>query len=282
MRLNDIRDMIVAYFFSRDLRSFIEENDYAFTGDELLSLTDHFAPSYQEKIRIASMLSETDDAVAQKAKMYASKMNSQLEAFLKAGKNEVYELTIQDTPDAYPERYLAADFETALKTIDRFYETYADQPGKEGKYTVEKRRILTSEDEFQEDVIFFCELTSQKTIRTLSGNLGGECGLEALPLPEFPAFLPSVSPVKYISMDGRAEYGVYVDLDHPPTDACFVIPFGSQMMKTQSFKALWPTCNHQHIPCPDVESIALSALPAHMQEAYFAFVAWWEEFNGQN
>ncbi|MBQ3232697.1 MAG: hypothetical protein IJA93_07000, partial [Clostridia bacterium] len=108
MRLNDIRDMIVAYFFSRDLRAFIEENDYAFTGDELLSLADHFAPSYQEKIRIASMLSETDDAVAQKAKMYASKMNAQLEAFLKAGKNEVYELTIQDTPDAYPERYLAA------------------------------------------------------------------------------------------------------------------------------------------------------------------------------
>ena len=283
MRLTDIQSAIVSCFFSHDLKQYIEENDYRFSGKELLSLADHFAPTYQEKMRFARLISETDDEAAPLAKIYEEKMTRRLDAFLSPDPNAVYELTIQDTPDAYPERYLCADFDTALNTIDRFYETYANQPSRDSKCTVEKRKILTPSDNFQEDVLCSCILTARKAIRSIEGGIAEwDEGDIALPLPEFPAFLPSVSPVKYISLAGNLQYGVYVDLEHPPTETAFIIPFDTEMMKTASFKALWPTCGHTHIPCPDVESIPLSILPAHMQETYFSFVAWWEEFSGRN
>lgn len=283
MRLTDIQNAIVACFFSHDLKQYIEENNYRFSGKELLSLADHFAPTYQEKLHFARLLSETDDEAAGAADAYASRMEKKLNDFLMPNANEVYELTIQDTPDAYPERYLCADFDTALKTFDRFYEIYGNQPSRDTKCTVEKRKIIKPADDFQEDVLFSCILTARKAIRSIDGCIADwdETGT-AMPLPEFPAFLPSVSPVKYISLSGNLEYGVYVGLEASPTEACFIIPFDCEMMKTADFKEFWPACGHTHIPCPDVESIPLSMLPAHMQEAYFAFVAWWEEFSGKN
>jgi len=283
MRLTDIQSAIVSCFFSRDLKQYIEENDYRFSGKELLSLADHFAPTYQEKMRFARLLSETDDEAAPMAKAYAENLARRLDAFLSPDPSAVYELTIQDTPSAYPERYLCADFDTALRTVDRFYETYADQPNRDSKYTVEKRKILKSSDDFQEDVLFSGVLTARKDILSIEiGFVQWDKEDIALPMPEFPAFLPAVTPVKYISLSGNLQYGVYVDIEHPPTETAFIIPFDTEMMKTASFKELWPTCGHMHIPCPDIESIPLSILPAHMQETYFSFVAWWEEFSGKN
>lgn len=281
MRLTDIQSAIVACFFSHDLKQYIEENNYRFSGEELLSLADYFAPTYQEKMHFARLLSETDDAAAPLAKSYAEKLARRLDAFLTPEANAVYELTIQDTPSAYPERYLCADFDTVLKTFDRFYETYGDQPSRDTKCTVDKRKILKAADDFQEDCLFCCSLTARKAIRSIDGSIEDET-YTSMPLPEFPAFLPSVSPVKYISLSDNLEYGVYIDLEHPPTETAFIIPFNTEMMKTGNFKTLWPTCGHMHIPCPDVETIPLSILPAHMQETYFSFVAWWEEFSGKN
>lgn len=281
MNLADIQAEIVSRFFSADLKKFIEEKDYVFTGVELLSLSDHFAPTYQEKLKYAKLLSETDDAVSGRAKAYIEEKSKNLSSFLTPAANEVYELTIQPTPDAYPERYLSSTFETAVQTIDDYYKTYSDMPDASLTFTVDKRKVRQPREEFSEDNLAYCILTSQKMIKDLYLSSDWKSDEMSLPLPEFPAFLPPVAPVKYIQNSGTAAYGIYIDLDRPPTETCLVIPFDSGFLKNQNFKADWPTCPHEHIPCPNVDTIPLSVLPFSMQESYYAFLSWWEEFHGE-
>ena len=282
MELIEIQSAIVKHFFSEDLKRYIEENGHVFTGFELLSLADHFAPSLQEKLRLASLIAGTDDEAALRARAYVEEKTAGLNAFMTPGVNEVYELTIQDSPDAYAEKYLCAAFDIAKKTIDDYYDTYSDKPDNDVTFTVEKRRIRMSGDGFSEDYVAACVLNSQKQIRTLDVREDLNADEMHLPLPEFPAFLPPVAPVKYIDNTGKAAYGVYIDLDRPPTETCLIIPFDSKMLKGRDYRLNWPVCRHEHIPCPDVETVPLAVLGENVQEDYFSFLAWWEEFSGKN
>ncbi|MBR4308173.1 MAG: hypothetical protein IKT58_01120, partial [Oscillospiraceae bacterium] len=146
------------------MKTRLDEMGYIFTDSELLGIAFHYAPSFAERLRLMGLLAEQCPTVSDHARKCIRWQEVCLERFKAHGENEIYELHIKDTPDAYEERYLCRSYEAALEMIDGFYKEYAFTPDPRASYTVEKRKILDVGQAFEEDALGGCTLRTGKVL----------------------------------------------------------------------------------------------------------------------
>lgn len=294
MTLPQLQREIVSCLWSAGLKQCIADRGYTFSGKELLGIAFHFAPSFAERLRLLGLLADHAPSVADHAARCIDWLEKCLEQFRRVGDHELYELRIKDTPDAYEERYLCDTFDTALEMIDQFYAEYDFAPETpQARYVIEKRRILQSCQSFREDSMGECVLLAGKVLlsvdapphETENGACGGHC--TECPNPcvsdleiQFPTFIDDRAPVQYRLYDGSLHYGIHLAFSPSETqESYYIIPLDGEMLKSRDYDKYWTYHWHEHILCPDVDTIPASALDANLRENYHAFVAWLDKDN---
>lgn len=279
MNKHQLQQEILSCLWSTDLKRYVAEHNYTFSTVELLSIAYHYAPTFQERLRLLGLLADHAPEVSEFASQCIRFQNDCLARFCRHGDNEVYELRIKEEPDAYEERYLCASYETALDMIDGFYREYDFVSEKETvRYVITKRKILQPADAFQEDELQECELGAGKVL--ISAELWGDENdpKGQLVEVEFPGFIPHLSAVRYRKGAGSICRGVCLAGDPFPTDSCYVIPFDTEVLKTREHEKHWGGHWHEHIPGPDIEALPMEALTEKEKSDYLAFVQFWQKW----
>ena len=124
MNKQQLQQEILSCVWSTGFRKYIKEHNYIFTSTELLSIAYHFAPTYNERLRLLQLLADQAPGVSGLAARCICFQKECLEQFCRHGENEVYELRIKDDPDAYDRQ---AD-ELAKMFIENFSRKYPDMP----------------------------------------------------------------------------------------------------------------------------------------------------------
>lgn len=283
---------IVSCLWSTALKRQLAEQEYIFTEMDLLDMAFHFAPTFDERLRLLQLLAEQASTVSDQAAGCITWQKKCFERFRHHGEHEVYELHIKDTPDAWDERYLCATFETALEMIDEFYKTYDSAPETEqARYVIEKRKILQSGQPFCEDRMEACVLSAGKVLISVDFPSGesknGICG-QTCPECEnpcieersvcFPPFIPDRAPVMYRWYDGSLRHGIFLDCGTKGVgDTCYILPLDGETLRSRNYDKFW---DHEHIPCPYVDSVNLASLAPELQENYRAFITWLDSRTG--
>lgn len=258
MSKTSIQQQIVSRFWSEHLKTYISETGYVFSGEDLLTLTWHFVPEYQERLQLLQQIAASFPGASEHAKLCINFMETSFARFKQCEKGEIYELRITDQDDP-EERYLCDSFDTALLMIDRFWEEYDffnETPTTE--YTIVKRSIMCANNTFREDELGRCELGPSKVLLRAEVD---ELGCEYYPRPEscvncektcisevdamFPPFLPNLSLVKYRHL-GNIEYGItFEPKRNDLADSVYIIPLGGR-----TDPDWW---DHDHVFHPDVD-----------------------------
>ncbi|MBO5981772.1 MAG: hypothetical protein J6Q24_04915 [Clostridia bacterium] len=157
---------------SPDLKSKIKETNHKFSELELLKIICNYAPSLDSKHSFLERFSKiaTPDITMFAKKIIESDKNN-FANFIKESNEFVYELHIKDTPYSHDERYICKSYNAALICIDRFFEEYAHVGAKETeetRYTIDKRKIFSECDKFEEDEYAECILGANKEILSIS------------------------------------------------------------------------------------------------------------------
>lgn len=253
-----IQQQIVSHFWSESLKKYIEETGHIFSGEELLTLVWHAVPEYQERLQLMKQIAEFLPAVSDHATLCVNFMETAFLRFKQHSAGEVYELCITDQ-DAPEERYLCNSYETALATIDGFWEEYDfSHETYTTRYSIVKRSILRATDAFREDALGHCELGPgkvllQATVYDLSCEYCPcyddctECekpiinGMDVM----FPPFLPNLSLVKYRHLN-KIAFGITFESGrNDVSDNVFIMPLGGR-----TDPDWW---DHDHIPHWDVD-----------------------------
>ncbi|MBR2048318.1 MAG: hypothetical protein IJ960_06935 [Oscillospiraceae bacterium] len=289
MEPRQLQKEITACLWSDGLRNAIEEKKYTFTEVDLLGIAFHFAPSFEERLRLLKLLEDYAPSVSAHAARCIDWQNRSLEAFRSNGEGEIYELRIKNEPDAYEERYLCATFDAALEMIDGFWQEYDfSSELKQTRYVIEKRHILRTGEPFQEDSLGECILSAGKVLVSVDGLRDesengscphdcSDCAISCVANIEvsFPAFLPERTPVRWYAPDGSVKYGVHLNFHHAKEmDFCYIIPFDTELLTGRAYEQHWGGHWHEHILCPYVEEVPVDELPEKLRENYFGFCAW--------
>lgn len=278
MDQQQLQEEILSCIWSADLKKHIKEHSCIFTSAELLSIAYHFAPTYSERLRLLQLLADYAPDVSEFACHCVRFQNACLEQFCQHGDNEVYELRIQDDPDAYEERYLCASYQTALDMIDGFYREYDFLPEKDTvRYVIAKRKVLQAADAFQEDELQTCVLGAGKVLISAEIWRQENDPKDEIEDVEFPAFIPFLSAVRYKKADNRICRGVCLADDALPSDSCYVIPLDDEMLKSRDYEKRWGYHWHEHIPGPNIEVFPVEDLTDEERSNYFAFVEFWKK-----
>lgn len=235
-----IQNQIVAHFWSEGLKQHIADTGYQFRDRDLLALTDHFVPEYDQRLRLLGLIADHIPSVSEHARLRIAYMEESRSGFLRHGPGEVYELRITE-PDALEERYLCDSCETALQMIDGFWEEYDfSHETPETKYTIVKRSILHGSAPFREDELARWELGPGKVL--LDADIWGlgcehklycngdcmDCDKEPVGMiePLYPPFIPNLATVKF-RQGTEIAYGIAF---HPgrngPKDCLYIMPLG--------------------------------------------------------
>lgn len=281
---------ILSCLWSADLKRYLEENPVDFSENDLLTMAYHFAPTFEERLRLLGLVAKHCPGVSDYAARCIAWQRKCLNHFRRHSVDEVYELRILDKPGAYEERYLCESYEAALEMIDGFYAEYDFAPEAETvRYTIAKRSILHSGQPFREDELGEVILSAGKVLISVSDIPGesenGPCShscpkcaapcIEIREVDSFPAFLLDRSPVRYRFPSGREEFGIHLRLNwNGPGAMLYIIPLDSEMMNERSFDKDWGWHWHEHISAPWVTSAPLSQLPEKLRENYKTFTAW--------
>lgn len=285
MNKQQLQQEILSCIWSTGLRNYITEHNYMFSNAELLSITYHFAPTYDERLRLLQLLADYAPDVSELAAHCICFQNDCLEQFCQHGGNEVYELRIKDDPDAYEERYLCASYQTALDMIDGFYREYDFAPEKDTvRYVITKRKVLQSTDAFQEDELQACELGAGKVLISAEIWRDENDPKSKIEEVDFPSFIPHLSAVRYKKGDNRICRGVCLAGDNFPSDSCYVIPLDDKMLKSREQEKHLGYHWHEHIPGPNIEVLPVEDLTDEEKDDYLAFVQFWKkrEQSGQS
>jgi hypothetical protein len=291
MNLPQLQNEIISCIWSRALKTHIAEKGYTFTDEELLGIAFHFAPTFDERLRLLQLLAAFAPSVSDHASRCIDWQTKSLQQFRQSADHEIYELRIKDEPDAYEERYLCASFDIALEMIDQFYQEYdfaTETP--QARYVIEKRKILQPGQTFCEDSLGECVLAAGKVLISVDPSPeeseNGRCCHSCVDCATscvlnldvcFPAFIPDRSPVMYLLPDGSTHYGILLALQEPEIiEACYIIPLDCEMMKHKRYDKAWGYHWHEHIPCPYVEPVQETALTPELLESYQSFVTWLE------
>lgn len=284
-----LQEEIISSFRSEDLKRVIAERHHVFSGEELLSIAYHYAPSFDERLRQMQLIADYAPSASEHARRCIAWQKGLLDEFVRADENQIYELHIRETPDSYDERYLCASYETTLEMIDCFYREYEDgAESPQAEYTIAKRMILQPGQAFCEDELVSAHFAAGKVLTHIYGSAegfeNGPCGQHCnqcanpcaanTPLL-FPTFLPDRAPVRYRSFSGAIEFGIFLDYEKEDLrDSYYIIPLDSEMLCRKNYDEAWGFHPHEHIPCPDVEKVSIDDLDAELRENYAAFIAW--------
>lgn len=285
MNYHQLQHEIISSFRSEDLKNRLEESRHVFNETELLGIVHHFAPNYHEYLRLLKLLVYHAEAVSEHAKRCIAWQEKKLMLFCQNHEHEVYELRIKTNPNACEERYLCANYNTALEMIDAFYKKYECEETTDSRYIIAKRKIMHSSSPFDEDnlgecilgagkVLISVDLYSDETENGICCHYCMQCENPCVKNIEvyFPAFIPNQSVVRYLLPDGSTHYGIHLSEDDLPSESCYIIPLDCEMLKNRNYDAHLKYQPHEHIPPPYVESFDFELLPIDLKENYCAFL----------
>lgn len=96
---------------------------HCFSEIELLAIAYRYSENHQEKTAAMLMLADAlPEPFSSYARSMAEWMGKSFELFTQQEAGAVFELHIQTEPNTYDERYLCADYDTALRMIPLFFE----------------------------------------------------------------------------------------------------------------------------------------------------------------
>lgn len=284
MNFQEIQDQIVSNFWSDGLKKHIREMGYVFPAEDLLTIIYQHIQDFEERQKYYRLLIDHVPEVAVHAAQVANWELQCLTEFRTPGHGEVYELRASDEPGGEETNFLCADFDTAVKLIDRYYEwfdqiTETDQ----SRYSIHRRKLLSADSSDYNDDLGSCDLLPGKRIKRVwfgpkselpecSDDCWG-CAQKCVQLQEslYPNFLPDRSPVRYRLPDGKVHYGV--NLNQMETESLiYIIPLHETMLANRDYGQFCVDHWHEHIPYPDVDGATREELPDDLRENLDAFL----------
>lgn len=267
---------------SESLKSKMRELGFRLSDKDLLSLAFQYAPDYETRLRLLTLLEKDLNGPL---KDYAARLlrvqRRMLEDFRKSDAGTVFELYIQETPDAYEEKYLCASCADALAMIPLFYQAYEGKEQPCSRYTVKKRRVLSASAGFAEDELGVMELLPGPKLASVElfafNHAAEDCDGSCLDCERccvhrwdtvFPCFVGHGDAVKYTEGSGKTHFGIAFSQKDAPTEAVYVIPLDSDEVRLHDFENVH-RC-HTHVLSPLAERIDAAELPEPLRADYEA------------
>lgn len=288
MNHSELQKEILSCIWSRTLKESLANSGHSFTERELLGIAWHFAPDYEERIRLLGLLVSYAPSVSEQAELVIQWQKKLWADFCREVPGEIFELCIKDPPDSYEERYLCANVPACMEMIEQFYQEYDFTiRSAEAQITILKRKILRSGDPFREDETGSCRLgwnnmlldvTTEERCTEFGPYSPDSCAPENCVRDIevcFPPFFSGTTPVRYRMPDGLVHYGLHMPF-REASETCYVIPLDGEMMNSRDYEAHWGYHWHEHICCPFVEKTEPEELPVKLRDNYNSFVAWME------
>ena len=286
MEYQELQNLVIRIIKSNSLKVVIKKTNKIFKPIELVKIVFNYAESYDQRLNLLSLIKTNINDNSLK-KYIAQLIEVQKEIhkmFIQNKENCVYELHIKERPDSYDERYLCDSYSSAVKMIDLFYEEYDNGENELSKYWIEKRKIFSSLDKFDEDYVGNCKLNYKREIQEIDvddvnsyANIcdvvcSDECNnlcINNIDI-EFPRFAEDLDIVEYSGYDGKKHYGVYLESMCDVKEEYYVVPLDCTEMKYYDFERDF--YNHEHIEAPFVERVTIEDIPTNLQEIYKKYI----------
>ena len=284
-----LQNEIISLIPSESLKAQIRLSGTRFSDDDLLAIAYQYAPDFDSRIE---WLQRLEVCFTGELREYTSRLirgqQRMLESFTAPDENAVFELHIQETPDAYDERYICESYDAALRMIPLFYREYEFARETDvTRYTIVKRRVLSEKTGFSEDSLGEMELLPGLKVYSAvvwADEFGAEgchnddytdwdceaCGKPCARNREifFPPFAGHGDAVRCTNYSGKKTYGIVLaDTDRHGMEY-YVIPLDSVPVARHDFINIYDA--HMHVPAPRVERIEADSLPETMREDYRA------------
>lgn len=267
---------------SISLKEAIVEQNWKFSDADLLIIASRYARNFDERINFMMALEryfngEMKDSIHRFVEM----QNKMYQDFTTCVPGAIFELHIQETPDAHDERYICDSFETACKMIPKFYAEYGGTENDTSRYEIVKRRIFTETDKFAEDYIGSATLLPGMVLYSvdMDGYSVQDCdgccfdckrtcfiGKECV----FPCFVPDEGLIMFTNFTGEKKFGVVHHLEQDTFEEYYVIPLDSERIRNHDFANTFYA--HVHIAAPFAERISIDVLPTMMRADYMAYL----------
>ena len=281
-RLEAVQNRLVAALPSRPLREAVLRQKHCFSEIDLLAIAYRYSENHQEKTAAMLMLADAlPEPFSSYARSMAEWMGKSFELFTQQEAGAVFELHIQTEPNTYDERYLCADYDTALRMIPLFFEEYESEEGEHVQYDIVKRKVISG-NAFFEDEMGRCCLGPNRTVRAVrlhdypqpnQASCDGycsECQRLCVRRVEisFPCFVHDGDIVAFTNPHDRyVRYGVSLFGEATmPEDYC-VIPFDAHMFRCRYYDKYVDA--HEHIAAPYIlELLTREQLPPKYRQHY--------------
>ena len=255
---------------SEQLKNKIKETDHRFTEHELVLIAEEYAETINDKLEKLLYLADnlTDEEERKFARERATKIEDDLNTFAKREPHTVYQVEIEDKPDAYRETYICKDYHTALITIAKFCAEYEVTLGEFSHVCIKKRAVFADSPDFENDELGGVFL-NEKLLPTFVWNswlTRDEDYSEPVIIEtaKYPNFLKPYSPVKFKDYNGY-RYGLQIEnFRNDEYDDAFVIYLDSELFDRESLEGY--ENSHTHIPLPKVTELELKDLPDKERE----------------
>ncbi|MBQ9915236.1 MAG: hypothetical protein IJO50_03720 [Clostridia bacterium] len=294
MNYNELQNTVMGLIQSNSLKFAIKETGKVFKPIELVKIAFEYAESYDQRLNILSLIKTSlcDESLKRYIEKLIETQKEIHKKFLQNQENCIYELYIKESPDSYDERYLCDSYFSAVKMIDLFYERYGNGENELSRYEIEKRKIFSSTDKFDEDYVGNCKLNYKREIQEIDiddvksyANIcdaacSDECNILCINNIdiEFPRFAENLDVVEYFDRAGKKHYGVYLENMSDINEEYYVIPLDCDAMRYHHFERDF--YNHEHIKAPFVEKVDISNIPEQIQEVYQSYVEYLEKTGG--
>jgi len=260
-----MQDRITDFFPSEDLKEKIRKMKYTFSEEDVLHLIlDYVKPLDIRVSMLYEYASKAEERLSKYALAYTEYYKSTLEEFCQKNDNCVYELAVRCNPDACEDTFLCSSYESVRKTIDLYYEKYADIGACESpkaRYTVKKKRLFNDTDsKLINDELGEMILGEKKNIIDVSvSNIRFPgCSDNCLDCDSFcphdkvtfPSFARGENDlVRYTDEIGRTHIGLSVENKYPKCALICIIPLDSDDVKMHAFDGY---IKYEHVEPPYV------------------------------
>ncbi|MBQ8202139.1 MAG: hypothetical protein IJZ74_10295 [Clostridia bacterium] len=274
MHRDFLQQEIIGCIWSASLRRRLKETGRVFTPDELMTLAWKHAPDFEDRLSLLRRVAEVFPEKAAHVQRLEDWQRRSWDAFCSADLHAIYELHIRETPDAYDERYLCADWAAVLHTIDGFWREYEQAEPSTVRYTIVKRLVLERGAPFQEDELGQCLLGPGKRLLRVEMFDGFESGPDRdMPRVDFPVFLPDWSLVQYRQEhSGRLHLGLLLADDGQEGESVTLIPLDAQILWVRDAQEVW--WQHCHIDAEQVTLAEEQMQPEWLRAGAADFIAW--------
>ena len=287
----DIQKRIVSLIPSETLRHEIREKRYALSEADLLLIAFRYAPDQDTRLQL---LRELSPMLSDELKAYAERViklqGRMLAEFVESADDAVFELHMQDSPDAYDDRYLCRTYDAAIHMIALFYEKYGGKEHPSSRYRIVKRRVLSSSSAFSEDEIGWLVLLPGSKIHSVrlytydhrAEKCDGQCFrcekcCVACSELAFPPFTKHGDAVRIIRPSGQEAFGIVCMFNDSSCSDLYVIPLDCEAVRSHEYANIHHA--HEHVPLPQAERIEAEELPEKMREDYYSCLCF---LRGQN